>query len=778
MKKKIASVILSLSLVFNIPLTGVYAEGTDVVDGSDVVEVTGDVTGEVTIGDTINLTGLVSFPEGTFSSNVQDGDKVGEIQFSTTDGNVAGTSALTFQSEHGTAFIDGVSVEVGTEYIVTLINADDSDVADYSIPNVTPVDGDSNGVSLIATTIGDGMVVISGFVDFPDNTFDMSNLSGSDKIGQIKFERKSDKGGVKEVDLKVFDHKGATFEVSLEEEVEYTVTIIHTTDYTTGYSINDNFITGDEDNSNAKLTATKDSSSQKVTVSGTLTFVEATAEDLENTKIQLQFSADGNETVVADLTIKETNVGYFENIELVDGVTYALTVLGIDSYTIADYNPNFTVDSSDLTFVRFATKVDGYANSVISLTGIVTFPDADFDQETFTEDAKIIFTPTKGGLTRTSKLEYKGPTTLNYYFNDILENKEYTVTISGVDDYTLNEKYTTPAKDDSLTKDFKAAAVIISEDGKELVEVTPEPATGDDKTYGSTNTKIESWVSGDFSPTLKPISTAGEDVITSKTIEKEIKDTVNTTSETKNGVTTETTVKYSAPEVMFDLSLENDNTDVTVKVQFDPITLTGKNDSLYLFHFDEDGTRDKKPLNATFGKDENGKFNSVTFTTDDFSPFAIAQGYSTVKITQTNSSTAPSSSSSSSSSGSVSAVGSDGTQYYITGNIPTIGFISQLRGVSVGEMVNLDKITVSGKEIIGWYYDSDFTKEVKDTATFVITQDVMDNGVFPKFEMSVGVLAADLFLNNDYSVNTSYTANNYVSSNVPSTGVAFGARLF
>lgn len=402
------------------------------------------------------------------------------------------------------------------------------------------------------------------------------------------------------------------------------------------------------------------------------------------------------------------------------------------------------------------------------VTGIVTFPNAEFKEEDFGEDTTITFTPKKGDAI-TTPLSYKGDSTATYGVY-LLEETDYTITISGINGYTLSGEYTT--KDEDSNKDMTAVSGI-----------SIPSFDKDENSYGGDNKPSKVEVNGlenGVTATIEPIETALNKEITDVVFNRE-----DTSNKTTSGKKETTTTEYTAPLFMFDFSVgEKYNGDeLTITIEFaTPIVLEDKRDAdftfLTLFHFNAENEADiveKAEFNEV-----NGEVVSVTFTTDDFSPFAIAQGYSTVKITNTGSS-GTANSSTSSSSGSVSAVGSDGTKYYVTGNVPTVGFISQLRGVSVGEIVNLDKITIANKEIIGWFYDREFTKKVEKTSVFEITQDIMDNGVYPQFEAEVGVLAAEMFITNTgeiVSSMASITVNEPVRTTVPSTSVVLGAKLF
>lgn len=116
--------------------------------------------------------------------------------------------------------------------------------------------------------------------------------------------------------------------------------------------------------------------------------------------------------------------------------------------------------------------------------------------------------------------------------------------------------------------------------------------------------------------------------------------------------------------------------------------------------------------------------------------------------------------------------------YYSSGSIsiPSLAYISEFRGVLLGELINLDKIDINGMEILGWYYDAEFTRPVENTSMFVVTQEILDNGLYPKFAITV----SDTLI--DGSVNVGYvdgsTNTSYIPSAVPSTVVKLLANLF
>lgn len=633
-------------------------------------------------------------------------------------------------------------------------------------------------------TIGSTVIITGGTISFPENTF-ADSVTSDTKVGQIKFEGKD---VAKEGQIYFATTSTATFSfenngsIDLDDDTTYKVTMLDYGDYKlSGYTIADYTPDSDVENGNVTFDAIK--SAEKVTVSGSVTFVDASKDDFEDYTPKLEFTAENYETKTVELRIDDTRMGYLDGVELAKDVEYKVDLIDIEMYELADYGDgknynNFIATESSSNVELFATRIieDDTDKSEITVTGIVTFPDAEFNDDSFDTTTTITFTPIRGGDTKTTTLGKGGATTANYSV-DLLEEKYYRVTISGVDGYTMNERYTTLGKDDTNIKDFTATKVVEetpevekeesyydyeeddssnnsdnTEDGFIQVVV---PSAGGNGTYGDVSVKnfLVEEVAG-FTPKLSAISTTDQavnDTIINSVIEK----FTSSTGGYKN--------EYSAPLVMFDFGLVNgagenySGAPVTIKIEFDPITLdaasSDANTFLQLFHFNSNNVANV--VEANFSTNSKGEYTSVEFSTNDFSPFAIAQGYSTVKITQSGS--------------------SDGNTYYVTGNVPTIGFISQLRGVSVGELVNLDKITVTGKEIIGWYLDRDFTKEVEDTSEFVITQDVMDGGVYPLFKVDIDVLGVELYIEEK----PVFEESSYAKPNaVPYTGVKLGARLF
>lgn len=65
------------------------------------------------------------------------------------------------------------------------------------------------------------------------------------------------------------------------------------------------------------------------------------------------------------------------------------------------------------------------------------------------------------------------------------------------------------------------------------------------------------------------------------------------------------------------------------------------------------------------------------------------------------------------------------------GSIPTTGYISAFRNVAIGDVINLDALNISG--VTGWYHDIIFKNPVSDTSSVVVTQDILVNGLYPKY---------------------------------------------
>lgn len=230
--------------------------------------------------------------------------------------------------------------------------------------------------------------------------------------------------------------------------------------------------------------------------------------------------------------------------------------------------------------------------------------------------------------------------------------------------------------------------------------------------------------------------------------------------------------KVSAePVLFFDLSVYNDagqsvkdgykSVDMSI-VLADTLTLSNP----VVIHYNDDGS-----VKTVYSAKISG--NTLTFTiTQGFSIFGLAEGVSSGSIS-------PPSTPSTSGGGSTGSY-SSASSYHESGSIPTTGYIPEFRGVLLGEMINLDKIDVNGMEIEGWYYDTAFTQPVSNTATFVVTSDVIANGLYPKF---VNQTSTDNTTGNDYTGSTGSTGstgnnNTYVPSTVPSTWAKLLGKLF
>lgn len=79
------------------------------------------------------------------------------------------------------------------------------------------------------------------------------------------------------------------------------------------------------------------------------------------------------------------------------------------------------------------------------------------------------------------------------------------------------------------------------------------------------------------------------------------------------------------------------------------------------------------------------------------------------------------------------------------GNIPTTGYISAFRNVAIGDTINLDSLNLSG--VTGWYYDIIFKNQVTDTSSVVVTQDILLNGLYPKYSVTSSFNRTYSFIN-------------------------------
>lgn len=71
------------------------------------------------------------------------------------------------------------------------------------------------------------------------------------------------------------------------------------------------------------------------------------------------------------------------------------------------------------------------------------------------------------------------------------------------------------------------------------------------------------------------------------------------------------------------------------------------------------------------------------------------------------------------------------TQYF---NIPTTGYIAELRNVRIGQVLDLTTINVGNGLIIeGWYYDQLFTNRVTNPSYVVVSEAIIQSGLYPKY---------------------------------------------
>ncbi len=75
------------------------------------------------------------------------------------------------------------------------------------------------------------------------------------------------------------------------------------------------------------------------------------------------------------------------------------------------------------------------------------------------------------------------------------------------------------------------------------------------------------------------------------------------------------------------------------------------------------------------------------------------------------------------------------TNHITTGSIPTTGYISVFRNVTIGDTINLDNLNIPG--VTGWYYDIVYKNPV-NSSSIVVTKDILINGLYPKFGSSSG----------------------------------------
>lgn len=70
------------------------------------------------------------------------------------------------------------------------------------------------------------------------------------------------------------------------------------------------------------------------------------------------------------------------------------------------------------------------------------------------------------------------------------------------------------------------------------------------------------------------------------------------------------------------------------------------------------------------------------------------------------------------------------SNYSSGGSIPTLGYISAFRNVAIGDIINLDELNISG--VTGWYYDIIYKNQVQNTSAVEVTQEILNNGLYPR----------------------------------------------
>lgn len=78
--------------------------------------------------------------------------------------------------------------------------------------------------------------------------------------------------------------------------------------------------------------------------------------------------------------------------------------------------------------------------------------------------------------------------------------------------------------------------------------------------------------------------------------------------------------------------------------------------------------------------------------------------------------------------------GNGGGSYTQFFNIPTTGYITELRNVQLNQVIDLTKINVgNGLVIEGWYYDQAFTNKVSNPSYVVVSEAIIKTGLYPKY---------------------------------------------
>lgn len=127
-------------------------------------------------------------------------------------------------------------------------------------------------------------------------------------------------------------------------------------------------------------------------------------------------------------------------------------------------------------------------------------------------------------------------------------------------------------------------------------------------------------------------------------------------------------------------------------------------------------------------------------------------------------------------------------EYY---NIPTSANIAGLKNIILNQFINLDAIFVEGETIIGWYYDKELTipVTVTDFPYIVITEEIIKNGLFPKYDSTniveteiTDIIATDITdtITTDITDITKITdiTTTEITTSIPKTCAILMARLF
>lgn len=207
----------------------------------------------------------------------------------------------------------------------------------------------------------------------------------------------------------------------------------------------------------------------------------------------------------------------------------------------------------------------------------------------------------------------------------------------------------------------------------------------------------------------------------------------------------------------------------------------GKFDNTGKFIGEYDDANLSQTNSAYVSRNVNGLISNIAVTSGNISAKITPNSGLSVGLYSTVYSSAytPSGSSSSSSSSGSSTYSS--ANHYSTGSISSISslaYIPEFRNVLLGELINLDRINVNDMEILGWYYDAEFTQPVTDTSMFIVSQAVLDNGLYPKFASTVSDTLIDGSTNAGFVDSSSNTNTNVLHTTVPSTIAKMLAKLF